>query len=395
MARHWLDVARYADTAGFANDYERPNAWRYRDYVVRSFNEDKPFDRFVTRADSPATSSAPDDPEALVAVGFLRMGPWEQTGMSVAKVTRQQFLDDVTDPSARPSSATRSSAPAATTTSSTRSRPATTTRIQAVFATTQFADRDAPFLPAENDRSGLDERALPARTHRPLRGVAGVDQAKEEAAARAWYAERGLDYAPEQKFQQEVPAEDEVVPKSYGLTPEDLGLERIARKYLERHRWELDRYRPIAFSVYSGTTRQPSIGEQPDRAAGRPHRGRDDRADGDPLRRRRLLADAAGRAGRPELRPLLGRHAADRAGDPRQRRRPPAGLRRLGRQPREPADPAGRSSTASGSGTSAAASSPRPTTSAPGARSRRIPSCSTGWPPSSSTRAGRSKRCTG
>src|SRR5205823_2161951 len=48
QARHWLDVVRYADTSGFANDYERPHAWRYRDYVVRSFNADKPFDRFAT-----------------------------------------------------------------------------------------------------------------------------------------------------------------------------------------------------------------------------------------------------------------------------------------------------------------------------------------------------------
>ena len=38
--RHWLDVVRYADSAGFSNDYERPSAWRYRDYVIRSFNQD-------------------------------------------------------------------------------------------------------------------------------------------------------------------------------------------------------------------------------------------------------------------------------------------------------------------------------------------------------------------
>jgi hypothetical protein len=48
MARHWLDVVRYADTAGFSNDFERPNAWRYRDYVIKAFNEDKPYDIFVT-----------------------------------------------------------------------------------------------------------------------------------------------------------------------------------------------------------------------------------------------------------------------------------------------------------------------------------------------------------
>ena len=45
--QHWLDVVRYADTAGFSNDYERSNAWRYRDYVIRSFNRDKPFNEFI------------------------------------------------------------------------------------------------------------------------------------------------------------------------------------------------------------------------------------------------------------------------------------------------------------------------------------------------------------
>src|SRR5262249_23318114 len=80
--RHWFDVVRYADTAGFANDFERPNAWRYRDYVVRSFNHDKPYDCFVAEQLA-GDEMAPDDPEMLVAVGFLRLGPWEHTGMTV------------------------------------------------------------------------------------------------------------------------------------------------------------------------------------------------------------------------------------------------------------------------------------------------------------------------
>jgi len=47
MGQHWLDVTRYADSTGFANDYERGNAWRYRDYVIRAFNSDKPYDQFI------------------------------------------------------------------------------------------------------------------------------------------------------------------------------------------------------------------------------------------------------------------------------------------------------------------------------------------------------------
>src|SRR5262249_31778727 len=48
-AQHWLDVVRYAESNGYEADGERPNAWRYRDYVVRSLNEDKPYDRFLTQ----------------------------------------------------------------------------------------------------------------------------------------------------------------------------------------------------------------------------------------------------------------------------------------------------------------------------------------------------------
>ena len=94
MARRWLDVVRYADSAGFSNDFDLANAWRYRDYVIRSFNRNTPFDRFVLEqiaGDELADANA----ETLLATGFLRMGPWEHLGMAVAAETRQQWLDDV------------------------------------------------------------------------------------------------------------------------------------------------------------------------------------------------------------------------------------------------------------------------------------------------------------
>ncbi len=96
MAQHWLDVVRYADSSGFANDFERGNAWRYRDYVVRSFNNDKAYDRFI-REQIAGDEIDPSDSENIIATGFLRMGPWELTGMEVAKIARQRFLDDVTN----------------------------------------------------------------------------------------------------------------------------------------------------------------------------------------------------------------------------------------------------------------------------------------------------------
>jgi hypothetical protein len=96
MAQHWLDVVRYADTNGYSLDATRPHAWKYRDYVIDSFNRDKPYDRFVLEQIA-GDELEPNDPALNVAVGYLRMGPWEHTGMSVAAVTRQLWLDDVTN----------------------------------------------------------------------------------------------------------------------------------------------------------------------------------------------------------------------------------------------------------------------------------------------------------
>ncbi len=77
--RHWLDVVRYADSNGLDENAAHANAWRYRDYVVRSFNEDKPFDRFIT--EQVAGDLLPDNGDFsvrrnnLVATGFLAVGP--------------------------------------------------------------------------------------------------------------------------------------------------------------------------------------------------------------------------------------------------------------------------------------------------------------------------------
>ena len=75
-ARHWLDVVRYADTNSFERDGPKPNAWRYRDYVIRSFNSDKPYDRFVR--EQLAGDELPDGgSDGLIATGFYRLGQWD------------------------------------------------------------------------------------------------------------------------------------------------------------------------------------------------------------------------------------------------------------------------------------------------------------------------------
>jgi hypothetical protein len=94
-ARHWLDLARYAESEGFKADETRPNAWRYRDYVIRSFNEDKPYDRFVCEQIA-GDELWPDDPMARVATAFNRHYPDESNARNLRQ-RRQEILNDITD----------------------------------------------------------------------------------------------------------------------------------------------------------------------------------------------------------------------------------------------------------------------------------------------------------
>jgi len=78
-ARHWLDLARFAESEGFKADETRPNAWRFRDYVIDSLNADKPYDRFVQEQVAGDVLEFDDDiqrREQIVATGFLAIGPW-------------------------------------------------------------------------------------------------------------------------------------------------------------------------------------------------------------------------------------------------------------------------------------------------------------------------------
>lgn len=239
MAQHWLDVTRYADSSGFANDYERGNAWRYRDYVVRSFNADKPYDQFV-KEQIAGDEIDPTNSELLIAVGFLRMGAWELTGMEVAKVARQRFLDDVTDAVGQVFLAHMLQCARC---HDHKFDPVPTRdyyRIQAAFATTQVVERPAAFLKGENTDRFEEKKYLNAR-RTVLEGELARIQ-KVEADARATW----LKANPDKKGQKP--------PRHEFLPPADLGIERIARKGLERLAWEYDRYEPVALSVYSGTT---------------------------------------------------------------------------------------------------------------------------------------------
>ncbi|MCC6539168.1 MAG: PSD1 domain-containing protein [Bryobacterales bacterium] len=243
-ARHWLDVSRYADTAGYSNDFERPNAWRYRDYVIRAFNQDKPYDRFVLEQIA-GDELFPGDADALIATGFLRMGPWEHTGMSVEAVTRQLFLDDVTHATA--------STFLGLTLGCARCHdhkfdPLPTRdyyRLQAVFATTEFARPPLAFLAAENTAglaplaAALDERVRRTKTNMDrFDAVSREFVMKKHGVTRADDLPKGVLEA--------------AVRNKEGVGAEAFEEYKLYQKHLALYKESQDRYAPKAFAVSSG-----------------------------------------------------------------------------------------------------------------------------------------------
>jgi len=214
--RHWLDVVRYADTGGYSNDFERPNAWRYRDYVIRSFNQDKPYDQFIKEQIAGDELDAANG-EYRIATGFLRSGPWEHTGMSVEAVTRQMFLDDVTN--------SVGVTFLALTLGCARCHdhkfdPIPTRdyyRMQAIFATTEFARPPVPFLSSENTSDLAEGKAhLQAIVERNQASLKAFREAHKDAAAVEF---------------------------------EEL---RLYNKHAQLFKESVDRYEPKAFAVSSG-----------------------------------------------------------------------------------------------------------------------------------------------
>ena len=271
--QHWLDVARYADTGGYSNDYERSNMWRCRDHVIRAFNEDTPYDPFVIEqiagdelADASLRQRISDwdqfqnarqngkqynarEAEQLVASSFLRMGPWDPA-MVKKPQARQLYLDDVVN------------AVGETFLSTTmrcfkchdhKFDPLPTRdyyRMYAVFEPTQLAERPTPFLEQET-RGGLKEGET--ATRKLLAFATDKHNAlyhKQESAARAWFAKAGTNYLDE-KARQKLP-DEEKPPRLVGLSSEEQGRKKVRRQ--DEWIWErrLERYQPLAQSVYNG-----------------------------------------------------------------------------------------------------------------------------------------------
>ena len=256
--QHWLDVARYADTAGNSNDYERSNAWRYRDYVIRSFNQDKPFDRFVMEqiAGDEMDSS---DPEMLIAVGFLRMGPWG-SAMVPKKMARQAYLDDVVNSVGQ----TFLSMPLRCAKCHDHKFDPIPTRdyyrFYAAFAGTQMAERPAAFLPEENQARFDQERAHVQELKYFATNSLQALEDKMEAAEREWYAKRGREFVPADK-RKDV-SDSEKPPRHHGLDYQEEGRLKVRRQ--DEWIWQrrLERYEPLAQSVFNGDDYIPGNGRK-------------------------------------------------------------------------------------------------------------------------------------
>ncbi len=222
MARHWLDVVRYADSAGFSNDYPRPHAWRYRDYVVRSFNADKPYDRFV-REQIAGDELGSGDPEHLIATGFLRMGPWEHTAMSVKAVTRQQYLDDVVNSVGVTFLANELRCAKCHDHKFDPIPARDYYRMQAIFAPVSFAERKLPWQSYENKRGIQEDHARYQRLAKG-KGIRSITTLPE--AAR-----------PVEQFDKES---------------EKIGHGKVNNKRRQQLKYQLKRGNPVVFSVMNG-----------------------------------------------------------------------------------------------------------------------------------------------
>ncbi|MEM9703736.1 MAG: DUF1549 domain-containing protein, partial [Planctomycetota bacterium] len=270
-ARHWFDVSRYADTGGMSNDYERSNMWRYRDYVMRAFNADKPYDQFVIEqlagdeladaavlartGDPKAVEEArlngnytPEEAERIIASGFLRLGPWDNA-MVKKEEARQIYLDDVVNVVGQ---AFLSTTMRCAKCHDHKFDPLPTRdyyRLYAAFSTTQMAERPVPFLPEENLAGFEEERALTEELLSYAKREAKRLTVKREAAAKAWFDERGLPYR-DLNARNNL-RDDEKPPRHVGLTTAEQGELKVREQDVWIWTRRLERFEPMAQSVYN------------------------------------------------------------------------------------------------------------------------------------------------
>lgn len=194
--QHWLDLARYAETHGYDKDKPRNNAWPYRDYVIRSFNEDKPYSRFVQEQVA-GDVLFPGDPDGVLGLGFLAAGPWDFIGhqeVGEAKVdgriAKHLDRDEMVSAVFNVFQSTTVQCAQCHHHKSDPVRMEDYYRLHAVFAAADRADRVYEGLsPAQqSEKSRLLQRVNALRTEQELLDT----QAKQRLAARASGIDRRL-----------------------------------------------------------------------------------------------------------------------------------------------------------------------------------------------------------
>ena len=278
-ARHWLDITRYADTGGMSNDYERSNMWRYRDYVIRCFNNDKPYNKFIieqlagdelaemsvrkrlmargfegkelldaTREVEADASYTEEESELLVATGFLRLGPWD-TAMVDEDQSRQIFLDDVVNITGQ----TFLSQTLRCCKCHDHKFDPIPTRdyygMYAAFANTFPVERAAPFLKTESQKRFDSEKQVVEKMLLFAKEEKEKLVDKREIAAQKWYEEHGLPYKDADK--RRADPDDQKPARGVGLDHVEKGKLKVREQ--DEWIWErrLERFQPLVQSVFN------------------------------------------------------------------------------------------------------------------------------------------------
>jgi cytochrome c553 len=263
--RHWLDLVRFAESNGFEFDEMRPDAWRYRDYVIASLNANKPYDRFV-REQLASDELYPDDPAARSATAFALLGA-DMTDAADKARRRQNTLNDMTD--------TTALAFLGLTVTCCRCHDhkfeplpqADYFRLQAFFTPAVFR-LDLPLAtPAEQERHAQALREYQARIRPITDAIAAVEEPyrkklhEEKFAKLATEAQAAHQTAPEKR----TAAQRELVEKTNRLlvvaadaiakamTPDD----RARVQKLQGELRAFDQFKPTALPVSMGLTDAP------------------------------------------------------------------------------------------------------------------------------------------
>lgn len=242
-ARHWLDLARFAESDGFAIDGERPNAWRYRDYVIRAFNKDRPYDMFIKEQIAGDELQGGERSERLIALGFLRMGTWEADANFKTQL-RQDVLNELTGTAAQVFLGVTVGCARCHDHKYDPIPQKDFYRLQAFFAPMRVEDRPAPFLEVEHPKLMKAE----ARRYEDESELADENLKKVEDRMKAKFAAaknlKPDDKAVAQQYIGVLKNTKETI-----FNDQDRADWHGARDLARKMKDTMGRYRPVAYAV--------------------------------------------------------------------------------------------------------------------------------------------------